>query len=68
MTTGEMTVSIETVEQTYFLQCHTATGGSSDEAAIDIVGRIESALKPHDSYVGLIDEIASRSSRLISPI
>ena len=52
VTTGEMTVLIETVERTYFLQRHTPTGGSTDEAVIDIFGRIESASRPYDRYVG----------------
>lgn len=64
--TGEITASIETIERTYFLQRHTPTGGSSDDAVIDIVGRIESASKPYDRYVGHIIEVALRSSRSFS--
>lgn len=66
VTTGEMTVLIETVERTYFPQRHTPTGGSTDEAVIDLLGRIESASKPYDRHVGQSIEIALRSSRSFS--
>ncbi|MEG8043888.1 hypothetical protein QP164_14675 [Sphingomonas sp. LR59] len=61
-----MTVLIETVERTYFPQRHTPTEGSTDEAVVDILGRVESASKPYDRYAGQSIEIALRSSRSFS--
>ncbi len=58
-----MTALIETIEQTYFLQRNQVTGGSSDEAIIDIVGRIETATTPYVSHVGSQIELALRLSR-----
>jgi hypothetical protein len=60
---GEMTALIETTEQTYFLQRNPATGGSFDEAIIDIVGRIETATTPYVSHIGSRIEVALRLSR-----